>query len=77
MRSLLAAAGLALAVAGPAQALDEIVESQVHTIPYYATAGAKLVAGMSIAWESYGRLNIRSDNVILIVPAFSATAHAA
>ena len=80
MNYRIAAAGLVLAglaIAGPARGFDGIVEPQVHTIPYYATAGAKLVAGMSIAWESYGRLNIRSDNVILIVPSFSATAHAA
>jgi homoserine O-acetyltransferase len=71
-----AAAALLLA-AGPARAYDEIVEPQVFTIPYYATAGAKLVAGMSIAWEGYGKLNIRADNVILILPSFAATAHAA
>lgn len=75
MAAALAMTGMA--AGGAASAFDEIVEPQVHTIPYYATAGSKLISDMSIAWESYGKLNIRGDNVILILPSFAATAHAA
>ena len=50
----------------PAGALDRTVETRSFTIPWFTTTAGALVRDMTIAWESYGRLNFRGENAVLI-----------
>ena len=53
-------------LAAPAGALDRTVETRSFTIPWFTTTAGALVRDMTIAWESYGRLNFRGENAVLI-----------
>jgi homoserine O-acetyltransferase len=77
IKMILGAAAAILAGAGGAQALDEIVTPQTFEIDAYATAHGELIENLRIGWEAYGRPTPDRDNVILIVPYFSGTPHAA
>jgi len=66
-----------LALAVPGHAYDGIVEKKVFTMPAYTTVGGKTIKAVRVGWESYGRLNERRDNAILIAHFFSGDSHAA
>lgn len=79
---LAAAAVLSLGItgavaAGPALALDGIVEKKVFEMPSYTTTGGGTIKNVRIGWESYGKLNEAKDNVILVAHFFSGSSHAA
>lgn len=63
--------------AAPVAALDREVETQTFTIPYFTTSDGRLVRDMTIAWESYGRLDIRGGNAVLILSDMHAGPHIA
>lgn len=63
--------------AAPAAALDREVETQTFTIPYFTTSDGRLVRDMTIAWESYGRLDFRGGNAVLVLPDMHAGPHIA
>lgn len=54
-----------------------LVEKKVFAMPSYTTLGGKTIRDMRIGFETYGRLNARGDNAILIAHYFSGTSHAA
>ncbi|WP_158592137.1 E22 family MetX-like putative esterase [Noviherbaspirillum sedimenti] len=54
-----------------------LVEKQVFTMPSYTTIGGKTIRDVRIGYETYGTLNARGDNAILIAHYFSGTSHAA
>ncbi|MRX50765.1 homoserine O-acetyltransferase [Paracoccus sp. S-4012] len=70
------AAGLGLA-AGPALALDELVEKQSFTLADFVTEGGETIPEMTLGYETYGTLNEAKDNAILITHFFSGNSHAA
>lgn len=54
-----------------------LVEKKVFTMPSLTTLGGKTIRDVRIGFESYGELNARGDNAILIAHYFSGTSHAA
>lgn len=79
MPRLMLAAALAgwAALAGPAAALDEIVQKQQLTLTDFATEGGAVIPRMTLGYETYGTLNAARDNAILITHFFSGNSHAA
>ena len=77
IRNLAAAAAILVGGGAGAHALDEIVTPQTFEIENYATARGELIENLRIGWEAYGKPTPDRDNVILIVPYFSGTPHAA
>ncbi len=71
----LATAGIL--AAGPALALDAIVEKKSFTLPSYTTVGGATLRDVKVGWEAYGTLNAAKTNVILVTHFFSGTSHAA
>lgn len=76
MRQITLAAAFALA-AGPAFALDEIVEKKSFTLTDFTTEGGVTIPEMTLGYETYGTLNEAKDNAILITHFFSGNSHAA
>jgi homoserine O-acetyltransferase len=68
---------IALAIAGPAEAYEPLVEKQTFTIPEFVTQGGATIKDMALGWEAYGTLNEARDNVILIAHYFTGSSHAA
>jgi len=66
-----------VALAGPAAALDALVEKQSFTLTNFATQGGAVIPEMTLGYETYGTLNAAKDNAILITHFFSGTSHAA
>jgi homoserine O-acetyltransferase len=62
-----------------AQALSGVglVEKKVFAMPSYTTLGGKTIRDVRVGYETYGKLNARGDNAILIAHYFSGTSHAA
>lgn len=58
-------------------ALDTIVRKQVYELPLLKTVGGKDIKNVRVGYETYGQLNERGDNAILICHYFSGTSHAA
>lgn len=54
-----------------------VVEKKVFAMPSYTTVGGKAIRDVRIGFETYGKLNARGDNAILIAHYFSGTSHAA
>jgi homoserine O-acetyltransferase len=54
-----------------------LVEKQHFTTKNFTTVSGTTLPKVNIGWESYGTLNERKDNVILITHYFSGTSHAA
>ncbi len=54
-----------------------LVEKKVFTMPSYTTLGGKIIRDVRVGYETYGKLNARGDNAILIAHYFSGTSHAA
>lgn len=71
--------GLAAIIAGtfPTLAYDGIVEKKTFEMPTYTTVGGKTIKKVRIGWESYGKLNDRRDNAILIAHFYTGNSHAA
>ena len=76
MHKLILAAAVA-AIAGPAAALDGIVEKQQFTLTDFTTEGGATIPEMTLGYETYGTLNEARDNAILITHFFSGNSHAA
>ncbi|HRM74649.1 MAG TPA: hypothetical protein PLI13_08090, partial [Paracoccus sp. (in: a-proteobacteria)] len=68
---------IALFLAGPAAAYDQLVEKQEFTIQNYQTRNGETVPEMRLGYETYGTLNEAKDNAILIPHFFSGNSHAA
>ena len=66
-----------VALAGPAAALDALVEKQSFTLTNFATQGGAVIPEMTLGYETYGTLNEAKDNAILITHFFSGNSHAA
>lgn len=54
-----------------------ITTKQRFTMENYETHYGEIIPNVEIGWESYGTLNVKKDNVILITHFFSGTSHAA
>lgn len=54
-----------------------LVEKKVFAMPSYTTLGGRTIRDVRIGFETYGKLNARGDNAILIAHYFSGTSHAA
>ncbi len=79
-RAALLALGLATAgllAAGPALALDAIVEKKSFTLPAYTTVGGAPLRDVKVGWEAYGTLNADKSNAILVTHFFSGSSHVA
>lgn len=64
-------------IACRAVALDGLVEKKSFSLPRYVTVGGATIKDVKIGYETYGKLNERRDNVILIAHPFLLTSHAA
>jgi homoserine O-acetyltransferase/O-succinyltransferase len=60
-----------------AGAYDEPVEKKIFEMPSYTTVGGRTVKAVRMGYETYGKLNPRGDNAILIPPYYTGTSHAA
>lgn len=60
-----------------AVAYDGPVEKKVFEMPSYTTVGGATVKALKMGYETYGKLNARGDNAILIPPFYTGTSHAA
>ena len=65
-------AGLAMLAAGSAAAQTEAV----HTIPRFTFENGAVMENMRVGYTTWGRLNERRDNAILLVPGTSGGRHA-
>ena len=68
---------IALLLAGPAAAYDQLVEKKEFTLQNYQTRNGETVPEMRLGYETYGTLNEARDNAILIPHFFSGNSHAA
>jgi homoserine O-acetyltransferase len=58
-------------------AYDGLVKKEHFILPVFTMAGGRTIKNVQIGYESYGKLNAKHDNVILITHYFSGTSHAA
>ncbi|MFT4938958.1 MAG: homoserine O-acetyltransferase [Paraglaciecola sp.] len=56
---------------------DLTVEKQRFELDNFVTFGGKTIKKVAVGWESYGQLNSKKDNVILITHYFTGNSHAA
>lgn len=56
---------------------DLITKKQIFKMSSYKTVGGKIIKNLQVGWESYGKLNAKKDNVILICHPFTGSSHAA
>ncbi len=68
---------LVLILAAPVFGYDGPVDKKVFSMPAYTTVGGQTIKDVRIGYETYGTLNARKDNVILIAHFFSGNSHAA
>jgi homoserine O-acetyltransferase len=54
-----------------------ITQKQQHTIKHFKTFNGVVIPEVNIGWESYGELNSKKDNAILVTHYFTGTSHAA
>ena len=76
-RSALVGVAVLIAGTGPSPAYDGVVEKKVFEMPTYTTVGGKTIKQVRVGWESYGKLNDRRDNAILIAHFYTGNSHAA
>ena len=55
----------------------KLVVKRAFLLPSYTTVGGKVIKNVKTGWESYGVLNAKKDNVILITHYFAGSSHAA
>ena len=58
-------------------AYDQVVEKKVFELNEYVTVAGQKIAPVRVGYETYGKLNPKKDNVILVCHYFSGTSHAA
>lgn len=58
-------------------AYDVLVQKEVFEMPSYVTVGGKTIKNVKVGYETYGKLNAKGDNAIMICHFFSGTSHAA
>lgn len=58
-------------------AYDELVKKQTYELPSLKTSSGAIIKNVKIGYETYGQLNEKGDNAILICHFFSGTSHAA
>jgi homoserine O-acetyltransferase/O-succinyltransferase len=68
---------LLLAVSGQAHAYDELVDKKVFKIASFTTVGGRVIKDVRFGYETYGHLDAGKDNVIVILPYFLGSGHAA
>jgi homoserine O-acetyltransferase len=56
---------------------DGIVKRNEFRLPAYTTVSGKVIHDVRIGWESYGKLNAKKDNVILLTHPFGGFGHLA
>src|SRR5688572_1171118 len=66
-----------LLVAPSADAYDGTVRKKVFSMGAYTTSSGTTLATVKVGYETYGALNSRGDNAVLIAHFFSGTSHAA
>lgn len=54
-----------------------VVEKQRFEIENFTTFGGKSIQNVAVGWESYGKLNSKKNNTILVTHFFTANSHAA
>lgn len=60
-----------------AQQTSLITQKQRFQIDRFKTFSGETIKNVAVGWESYGQLNAKKDNVILITHYFTGTSHAA
>ncbi len=60
-----------------ASAYDGLVQKQVFEMPSYTTVGGKTIKQVKVGYETYGKLNEKGDNAIMVCHFFSGSSHAA
>ena len=68
---------VAFGILEAAFAYEPIVEKRTFSMPSFRTQGGDVVKELKVGWESYGEMNAKKDNVILITHFFSGDSHAA
>jgi homoserine O-acetyltransferase len=58
-------------------AYDELVIKKAFELPQYITFAGPVIKNVRIGYETYGRLNERADNAVLICHFMTGTSHAA
>jgi len=58
-------------------ALDGLVQKQTFEMPSYQTIGGKTIKNLKVGFETYGTLNAKGDNAIMVCHFFSGNSHAA
>ena len=72
--------GIALiftAITFSASAYDGLVQKQTFEMPTYTTVGGKTIKQVKVGYETYGKLNEKGDNAIMVCHFFSGNSHAA
>lgn len=64
-------------LAGSKVSANMLVEKQQFETQDFVTYGGKTIKQVRVGWESYGTLNAKKDNVILITHYFTGNSHAA
>jgi homoserine O-acetyltransferase/O-succinyltransferase len=68
---------LSLIASLAANAYDGLVQKQVFELPAYTTVGGQTIKQVKVGYETYGKLNEKGDNAILVCHFFSGNSHAA
>ena len=68
---------IAITYGSQALAYDALVKKEVFEMPSYTTVGGKTIKNVKVGYETYGTLNAKGDNAIMVCHFFSGTSHAA
>ena len=68
---------IAFTYGSQALAYDALVKKEVFEMPSYTTVGGKTIKNVKVGYETYGKLNAKGDNAIMVCHFFSGTSHAA
>lgn len=68
---------IAISYGSQTLAHDALVKKEVFEMPSYVTVGGKTIKNVKVGYETYGKLNAKGDNAIMICHFFSGTSHAA
>lgn len=68
---------IAITYGSQALAYDALVKKEVFEMPSYTTVGGKTIKNVKVGYETYGKLNAKGDNAIMVCHFFSGTSHAA